>query len=407
MSHTRRLYAYKPKDDWGVGPDYEIIRVLGKGSASTVCEAKHISSGEIVAIKQIKGIFADAITCKRILREISILRCLNHPNIIKLKSIIRPKNLDSFTELYIVTEFAPSDLRKMLKSAISLQMDHIQLIIYNFLCGLNYIQSANLLHRDLKPENIFLYDNCEIKIGDFGLSRIDPTSRITRFDCTNFNTADNFSRSNGYIIHPEKRELSPHVVTRWYRAPEIILLNRNYDKSIDVWSAGCMIAELCGMISDNIPNPEDRGPLLQGSSCYPLSPKLKPRKGSISEKTDQLNLILNVTGTPNLEEASFIAGKESLAYLRSFGQRESMQLTEFYPYTHSSVLYLIDSMLKLDPRKRMTIKQALSHQYFDNIRDPAKEIEATLNMQFKFEEIDNIGCEELRIYFIDEILKYN
>lgn len=116
-------------------------------------------------------IFDDLVDCKRLLREICILKCLDHPNVVRIKTILRPPDLENFNELFVVMEHAQSDLKKLVKSAIHLEEDHIQLISYNILAGIKYIHSANILHRDLKPANILLNEDCEVKICDFGLAR--------------------------------------------------------------------------------------------------------------------------------------------------------------------------------------------------------------------------------------------
>ena len=102
--------------DWKVGPHYEIIKQLGEGSYGLVCEARHLPTGERVAIKHVTKIFDDLVDCKRLLREIVILGYLNHPNVVRMREIIRPSNLDSFNELYVVMEHAQSDLKKLVKS---------------------------------------------------------------------------------------------------------------------------------------------------------------------------------------------------------------------------------------------------------------------------------------------------
>lgn len=117
------------------------------------------------------GVFDDEIDCKRILREVTLLRRLKHPYVVELFDIIEPKNIQSFETLYVVLELAESDLKKVIKSAIHLQLKHIQLVVYNLLCAVKYLHSANVLHRDLKPANILVNEDCSVKICDFGLAR--------------------------------------------------------------------------------------------------------------------------------------------------------------------------------------------------------------------------------------------
>jgi len=117
------------------------------------------------------GIFDDEIDCKRILREVTLLRRLKHPYVVDLFDVIEPKNLETFETIYVVLELAESDLKKVIKSAIHLQLKHIQLVVYNLICAVKYLHSANVLHRDLKPANILVNEDCSVKICDFGLAR--------------------------------------------------------------------------------------------------------------------------------------------------------------------------------------------------------------------------------------------
>ena len=117
------------------------------------------------------GVFEDDVDCKRILREIDLLRKLKHPYIVNILDVIEPKNAEKFDTIYVVLELAESDLKKVIKSAIHLQIKHIQTVIYNLLCAVKYLHTANVLHRDLKPANVLINEDCSVKICDFGLAR--------------------------------------------------------------------------------------------------------------------------------------------------------------------------------------------------------------------------------------------
>ena len=122
-------------------------------------------------MKQVTNLFEDVNDAKRLLREISILKKLNHPSIVQVKELIVSGSQDQFDELYIVMEHAQSDLKKLIKSPLNLEESHIKTIAYNLLCAMNYVHSADVLHRDLKPANILVNEDCEVKICDFGLAR--------------------------------------------------------------------------------------------------------------------------------------------------------------------------------------------------------------------------------------------
>lgn len=414
----KKLALPRTRIDWDVGSDYQIIRQIGSGSYGSVCEAKHVPTGERVAIKKITRIFDDVIDCKRLLREVCILRYLSHPNIVRIREILRPKDLNRFNDLFIVMEHAQSDIKKLVKSPVHLEAGHIQMIVYNILCGMKYIHSANILHRDLKPANILLNEDCEVKICDFGLARTIPEAKYVPVIVEEPEEGQVLSATANDRSHALtraragefKRELTGHVVTRWYRAPELILLEREYTKAIDVWSAGCVIAELCGMQRENAPTFMDRSPLFPGNSCFPLSPdhhtKMR-RAGFPSSNSDQLNVIFDVIGTPSEEEMSFITDDKAMLYLRSFVPRDRKSLRLIYPSSDQALIDLMDSMLYFRPELRTSFEDALCIPYFDDIRDPLKEQPAEVPLDFEFERIEGMTEATLRRLFVEEIMKYH
>ena len=117
------------------------------------------------------NIFDDETDCKRILREVTLLRKLRHPCVVDLIEICHPKDPASFSTIYMVMEFVESDLKKILKSSINLEILHIQTIVYNLLCAIKYLHQSKVIHRDLKPANIFIDAQGNLKVGDLGLSR--------------------------------------------------------------------------------------------------------------------------------------------------------------------------------------------------------------------------------------------
>jgi mitogen-activated protein kinase 1/3 len=311
----------------------------------------------------------------------------------KKSRIHEPEADHSLDDLYLVFEYVDTDLHKLLLSAQYLSTAHIQTFIYQVLLGLKYIHSANVIHRDIKPANILLYEDCTLKICDFGLSRIllpsnfedestaeavtPPSSllqsvplrgrkrhevggerRVDDPDVIYSSGNREFSPeratlpgengtpeedSNQSSHHPHdlpqgvSRQLTHHVVTRWYRAPELILLC-DYSKAVDVWSAGCVFAELLGMQAESIPDFQNRTPLFPGTSCPSLSrdpsdtiashSKCKGNGGSgLSRETrgdryDQLNTILDVIGTPADEDVEEIGNESTIQFLKSLPYRQ-------------------------------------------------------------------------------------
>lgn len=130
-----------------------------------------MTTGKRVAIKKMDNIFQDETDCKRILREITLLRQLKHPCVVELIEICTPKNKENNSTIYVVMEYAESDLKKILKSNISLEIVHIQTIVYNLLCAIKYLHDSKVIHRDLKPANILVNEDCTVKLCDYGLAR--------------------------------------------------------------------------------------------------------------------------------------------------------------------------------------------------------------------------------------------
>lgn len=163
--------AKDPFADWEIGENYECIKILGKGSYGSVASAVHKPTGKKVAIKKMDGVFEDDVDCKRILREFYILQQIQHPYVVELFDLIQPKDPSNFDTVYMVLELAESDLKKVIKSAIHLQIKHIQTVVYNLLCAVKYLHACNIIHRDLKPANVLINEDCSVKICDFGLAR--------------------------------------------------------------------------------------------------------------------------------------------------------------------------------------------------------------------------------------------
>jgi mitogen-activated protein kinase 1/3 len=178
--------------------------------------AVNAETREEVAIKKVGNAFDNRIDAKRTLREIKLLRHMDHENVIALKDIIRPPQTENFNDVYIVYELMDTDLHQIIRSNHQLTDDHCRYFLYQLLRGLKYVHSANVLHRDLKPSNLLLNSNCDLKIGDFGLAR---TTSETDF-------------------------MTEYVVTRWYRAPELLLNCSEYTAAIDIWSVGCILGEI-------------------------------------------------------------------------------------------------------------------------------------------------------------------
>jgi len=308
---------------------YTPIKPIGKGAYGVVCSARNVETDEKIAIKKIGKAFENIVDSKRTLREVKLLKHLSHENVICLKDILPPPSREKFKDVYVVYELMDTDLHQIIRSNQGLSDDHCQYFIYQILRGLKFIHSANVLHRDLKPSNLLLNANCDLKICDFGLAR----------------TSD------------EKEFMTEYVVTRWYRAPELLLSCAEYTSSIDVWSVGCIFAELLG-----------RKPLFPGK-----------------DYVHQLNLITKVIGSPSEDDLMFISSEKARRYIRSLPKHDHVDFRKLYPHANEQALDLIDKMLVFDPNRRITVEQALEHPYLASLHDVNDEPSCDRQFEFDFE----------------------
>lgn len=228
---------------WEVPNRYENLQVLGSGAYGLVCSAHDKQRKMNVAIKKLSNPFQTPIHAKRTYREIKLLKHMNHDNVIGLLDVFTPcDTLEHFKEVYLVTQLMSSDLNRIIK-AQKLNDDHIKLLVYQLLRGLKYIHSSGVIHRDLKPSNIVVNENCDLRIVDFGLARQSET------------------------------EMTGYVATRWYRAPEVMLNWMHYNSTMDIWSVGCIMAEM-----------------ITGKPLFPGN-----------DHIDQLLKIMKLCGTPDEE----------------------------------------------------------------------------------------------------------
>lgn len=441
--------------EWGpILDNYEPVKVLGSGSYGKVIEALDRKTKAKVAIKKINYLFEDIVDTKRILREITLLRFMKNPYIVQLLDIEYDRKNKDFDSIYLIFECLPSDLKKIIKSGLNINNTDVKLLVYHILCGLKYIHSCAVLHRDIKPGNILLDDNYQIKICDFGLARCvnkdddeevveKPVTAHRELDKSKHKAAlDKFAgkkkeddpkeakdkeessvstSSSSTKKHPPKLKdmkrnkkdqvLSVHVVSRWYRAPELILIETNYTGAIDIWSVGCIFAELMMMMKENAPTFMDRQPLFPGKYCFPLSPPDSNKvdvneHGFPNNKADQLNVICDVIGSPSEEDMEFITDPNGKLYLKSMKKKGKSDLKKKFPGSCPEALDLLEKMLLFNPYKRIKVNECLEHPYFKDIRDPKKEIEADFNLEFEFEKDENLTLEKLRDLFLKVINSY-
>lgn len=203
-----------------------------------------------------------------------------------------------------------------------------------------------------------------------------------------------------------KRELTGHVSTRWYRSPELILLEKIYSTAIDMWATGCLFAEMLQMIKTNEPNFQNRKPLFPGTSCFPLSPSKKAKTkiaGFPVSPNDQMNTIMNFTGTPSEQDINFINDQKAENYIKNHEKKEKKSYESLFPNESQEALDLLQKLLSFNPFFRITAKEALRHKYFSKIRRKDLEIEATAPISLLTDELIAQDMQSFTMTIIEKI----
>nr|QIC53202.1 MAPK11 [Lethenteron camtschaticum] len=349
MSATAKPSFYRQelnKTVWEVPERYSGLTPVGSGAYGSVCSALDRHRAMKVAVKKLSRPFQSLIHAKRAYRELRLLKHMNHENVIGLLDVFTPdKSLDVFNDMYLVTHLMGADLNNIVKCQ-KLTDDHVQFLVYQTLRGLKYIHSAGIIHRDLKPSNLAVNEDCELKILDFGLARLTD------------------------------EEMTGYVATRWYRAPEIMLNWMHYNQTVDIWSVGCIMAEL-----------------LTGRALFPGT-----------DYIDQLKLIMQLVGTPGPELMQKISSDSARNYIQSLPVMKKRDFRDVFLGANPNAVELLERMLVLDTERRVTASQALAHPYLAQYHDPEDEPEASPfdesheNRLLSIDEIKQLAFEEIVNY---------
>ncbi|KAJ1930189.1 Cyclin-dependent kinase catalytic subunit [Tieghemiomyces parasiticus] len=287
--------------------NYIKIEKVGEGTYGVVYKARERSTGRIVAMKKIRLESEDEGVPSTAIREISLLKELDHDNIVRLLDIVH-----SEAKLYLVFEFLDLDLKRYMETTApaGLTPQHVKSYMNQLTKGIAFCHSHRVLHRDLKPQNLLIDQHGMLKLADFGLAR---------------------------AFGVPLRSYTHEVVTLWYRSPEILLGSRHYSTGVDMWSAGCIFAEMANML-----------PLFPGDS-----------------EIDEIFKIFRILGTPNEE---IWPGVTSLPdYGSTFPCWEGTPLATHVKKLDPNGIDLLYKLLKYDPSHRISAKQALAHPYFDDL----------------------------------------
>ena len=290
------------------------IDKLGEGTYGAVYKAQNIQTGEVVALKRMNiAPEEDGIPATTV-REVCILKEMSHENIVQLKDI-----LFQMPKLTLVFEYVEHDLKKYmdLKGPVLQPASEIKPFMHQTLSGLHYMHIRFIVHRDIKPQNILISDDLKVKLADFGLARVEGI--------------------------PVKK-YSHEAVTLWYRPPDVILGSVNYGFSVDIWSLGCVFAEMALGY-----------PIFNGKS-----------------DADQLSKIFRLLGKPTSENwpslDSYPAPEGLLE--ETLADKNQCEKTLFEKPELSKIgqrgLDLLRKMLCYEPSDRITVSEALDHPYFKN-----------------------------------------
>ena len=279
------------------------VERIGKGAYGMVFKAKDTRRhNQMVALKMIGLLMGtEGVPCTAI-REIAILSQLDHKNIVKLLSTFHNERY-----LVMVLEYCRYDMGRMLKQS---KLSNIEIVSFSYqlLSAVSEIHAHSIIHRDIKPQNLLVNDKGVLKLCDFGLSR---------------------------LMNVPCEQLSVDVVTQWYRAPEILLKCKNYEFASDIWSVGCVIAEMM--------------------SCHPLFP--------FSEDQPQLARIFGLLGKPTDEEWPGLSRLETCPLTVTVGS----SLREMFKEHDIRLIELLEGLLQVNPKRRLSAKEALELPIFDEI----------------------------------------
>jgi len=325
------------------------VKTIGSGAYGVVCAASDTRTNKKVAIKKITGAFGDLIDAKRILREVRMLMHLKHPNVCDLQDMIPPQSQHNFKDVYLVLEYMETDLHKIIYSKNTLTQQHYQYFTYQLLRGLKYIHSAGIIHRDLKPSNILLNSNCDLKICDFGLARSNQ----------------------------DENSMTQYVVTRWYRAPEIMVCDEFYDTKVDVWSVGCILAEMI-----------KTSPLFPGDHYI-----------------QQLNLIFQTLGTPNPNELTWVKNEKALQFIRNQKRLQRRDFRHLFSKASNEAVAILNAMLRFDPNQRISVNEALEMPFLSNYHNSGDEPTCPSLFDHSYEQ-GNLDINSIKQHMYNAIVHF-
>ncbi|CCD63173.1 Mitogen-activated protein kinase 15 [Caenorhabditis elegans] len=310
--------------DTHIHEKFDLQKRLGKGAYGIVWKAYDKRSRETVALKKIFDAFRNPTDSQRTFREVMFLQEFGkHPNVIKLYNIFRA---DNDRDIYLAFEFMEADLHNVIKKGSILKDVHKQYIMCQLFRAIRFLHSGNVLHRDLKPSNVLLDADCRVKLADFGLAR-------------------SLSSLEDYPEGQKMPDLTEYVATRWYRSPEILLAAKRYTKGVDMWSLGCILAEM-----------------LIGRALFPGSSTI-----------NQIERIMNTIAKPSRADIASIGSHYAASVLEKMPQRPRKPLDLIITQSQTAAIDMVQRLLIFAPQKRLTVEQCLVHPYVVQFHNPSEE----------------------------------
>ncbi|KAJ2587164.1 cyclin-dependent kinase 5, partial [Coemansia sp. RSA 1722] len=318
------------------------IEKLGEGTYGIVYKAQNRETNEVVALKRIRlDNEEEGVPCTAI-REISLLKELKHPNILGLFDVLHTEK-----KLTLVFEFMDSDLKKFVDAyGGDLDPPTVKHLLYQLLGGIAYCHRNRVLHRDLKPQNLLINKRGDLKLGDFGLAR-----------------------AFGIPV----RSYSHEVVTLWYRAPDVLMGSRQYDTSIDIWSIGCIFAEMATgrpfFAGTSINDQVYHIFRIMGTPIDPLvfnvQSLIKYSLGEQAANEGSAEKIVDI----NYRRRVWPGCSKLPEWKRNFPMFSSVPLEPLLPKLSAKGIDLLERLLEYAPEKRISAEEALAHPFFEDLKD--------------------------------------
>ena len=303
--------------------NFIVLEEICQTQFSTILRCKNKTTRDIVVLKEIRQKKTEDAPSKEVLREILIMMNFTHPHIVKYNSVFVHK-----CQVVIEMEFCITSLSNVIKKISKpFYIGQVKKIVRSIALGIKFLHDHDIIHRDIKPGNIFIDENCVVKIGDFGSARISPQQKKEN------EVEEKKKGSGGGKEKKEKRPLTPGVGTKWYKAPEIIFGGKHYDKSVDIWSFGCLMAEMFLL-----------EPLFPGSTDF-----------------EMINLIFSFIGFSKEDDKVL---KPQLHI--NFRERPKDIFENTFDTAEKDSIDLMSKMLVANPNKRITVEEILQHPFLKN-----------------------------------------